>query len=142
MLADKHTIHQYLPQRPPVQMVHNLLQVTESHAVTELSINVDNLFVSDGQFTEPGLIENIAQTAAAHAGYYYISQNQPVPLGFIAAIRNLKIHDCPAVDATITTTVTITNRVLDITIVEGVVKEGERTLCSCEMRIFTKTNAQ
>jgi predicted hotdog family 3-hydroxylacyl-ACP dehydratase len=140
MLANQHTIHRYLPQRAPIQMVHNLLQVSESHAITELMIAPDNFFVIKGKFSEPGLIENIAQTAAAHAGYYYISQNLEVPLGFIAAIRNLNIHDCPAFTSTITTTVTITNKVLDITIVEGVVRQDDKILCTCEMRIFTKSN--
>ncbi|RAW00141.1 3-hydroxyacyl-ACP dehydratase [Pseudochryseolinea flava] len=139
MLANQHTILQYLPQRPPIQMVHNLLEVTDSHAVTALSITSDNIFTENGSLSEPGIIENIAQTAAAHAGYYYISQNMPVPIGFIAAIRNLQIYDRPVVGATITTTVTITNKVLDITIVEGIVTLADRTLCSCEMRIFTKS---
>lgn len=138
MLANQHTILQYLPQRHPIQMVHNLLEVTDSHAVTETKITADNIFVLNGQFSEPGLIENIAQTAAAHAGYYYRSQNLAVPIGFIAAIRSLQIHECPVVDSTITTTVTITNKVLEITIVEGQVRQNDRILCSCEMRIFTK----
>ena len=138
MLANQHTILQYLPQRPPIQMVHNLLEVTDTHAVTEMEITADNLFVMDGKFSEPGLIENIAQTAAAHAGYYYRSQNLDVPIGFIAAIRNLQIYDCPAVDSTVTTTITITNKVLEITIVEGQIRQNDKTLCTCEMRIFTK----
>jgi 3-hydroxyacyl-[acyl-carrier-protein] dehydratase len=138
MLANQDTIRQYLPQRSPIQMVHNLLQATETYAVTELEIETDNLFVVDGKFSEPGLIENIAQTAAAQAGYQYISQNLEVPLGFIAAIRSLQIYDRPEVQSRITTTVTIINKVLDITIVEGVVRQAEKIMCSCEMRIFTK----
>src|SRR4051812_33106945 len=103
-------------------MVHNLLEANDDYATTSLMILSDNIFVSQGIFTEPGLIENIAQTAAAQAGYFYRQQTDLVPAGFIAAIRNLEIMLLPSVNSEIKTTVRITNKVLNVTIIEGKVE--------------------
>ena len=138
MLVDQRNIETYIPQRPPIVMIGSLLHADESTAITSFEINAENIFVAEGAFQEPGLIENIAQTAAAHAGYYHIEKKLPVPVGFIAAIRNLKILSLPGIGETVITTVTITNRVMDVTIIEGSVSLNENVICSCEMRIFIK----
>lgn len=139
MLATQHDILNYIPQRAPMVMIHNLLEATEQLAITELHILPDNIFIKNNKLAEPGLVENIAQTAAVQAGYFYTKQNLPVPIGYIAAIKDLKIFNLPAENSTITTTVTIKNQVLDITLVEGEVKQNNEILCRCEMRIFVKT---
>jgi predicted hotdog family 3-hydroxylacyl-ACP dehydratase len=69
MLATKSNITNYIPQREPIVMIHNLVEVSDEHAVTQLTIEPDNVFVTEGYFAEPGLVENIAQTAAVHVGY-------------------------------------------------------------------------
>jgi hypothetical protein len=61
-----------------------------------------------------------------------------VPIGYIAAIKDLKIFQLPESNSVITTTVTVKNQVLDITLVEGEVKQNGVVLCQCEMRIFAK----
>ncbi len=138
MLATLKDITNYLPQRSPMVMIHNLLEAGEEKAVTELHILPDNIFVSNGTFGEPGLVENIAQTAAVQVGYVCVQKNIHVPIGYIAAIKDLKIYNLPAENSVITTTVTVKNQVLDITLVEGEVKQNGEILCRCEMRIFAK----
>ncbi len=120
-------------------MIHNLLEASESHAVTETIIELDNLFCLDGKLTEPGLIENIAQTAAAQAGYQCHVKNIPVPLGFIASIKDLQVIKLPPVNARISTRIEITNQVFDVTIFNAsVFLEGE-CICTGEMRVFIKS---
>lgn len=138
MLATQQDILNYIPQREPMVMIHNLLEATEQGAVTELHILPDNIFIKDNVLAEPGLVENIAQTAAVQAGFLYTKKNLPVPIGYIAAIKDLEIFNFPVVNSTITTTVTVKNQVLDITLVEGEVKQNNEVLCRCEMRIFAK----
>jgi predicted hotdog family 3-hydroxylacyl-ACP dehydratase len=139
MLADKTNIENFIPQRAPMRMIHDLIEVTNDRAVSAFVIEENNIFVSNGVFTEPGLIENIAQTAAAHAGYLYQQNGVTVPVGFIAAIKDLKIYSLPLLDTSIETTITVTNRVFDVTIVKGVIDQNGKTLCTCEMKIFTKS---
>ncbi|HEY9044412.1 MAG TPA: 3-hydroxyacyl-ACP dehydratase [Ohtaekwangia sp.] len=138
MLATKQTITQYIPQRDPIVMIHNLVEVSDEHAVTQLAIAPDNVFVADGYFAEPGLVENIAQTAAVHVGYQCQQKNIPVPIGYIAAVRDLQIHSLPKQNSTITTSIRIVNQVLELTIAQGRVEQDGQLLCSCEMRIFAK----
>ena len=138
MLADRDIIERYIPQRTPLVMVHSLLEATEDFAVSSLYVSEDNIFVSNGELSEPGLIENIAQTAAVHAGYQYGKHNTPVPIGFIAAIKNLEVLKLPKVKSSIRTTVRIINKVMEVTIIEGKIEQDQALLCSCEMRIYIK----
>jgi hypothetical protein len=83
-------------------------------------------------------VENIAQTAAMHVGYQCSLKNIPIPIGYIAAVKDLKIKSLPKQNTKITTSVKVINKVLDVTVVEGRVEQNENVLCSCEMRIFAK----
>lgn len=138
MLVSKDKIQQYIPQRPPMVMIDDLLEADDVHAVTSLVVRSGNLFVEGGYLAEPGLIENIAQTAAVQVGYQCAKKNIPVPIGYIAAIKNLQIANMPKLNAMITTSVRITNHVLDVTVIEGRVECQGEICCSCEMRIFVK----
>jgi predicted hotdog family 3-hydroxylacyl-ACP dehydratase len=116
------------------------LEADDIHAVTQLSILPDNVFLSSGLLAEPGLIENIAQTAASHVGYSCQQKNIPIPIGYIAAVKDLRIIALPPVNSTISTVVSVTNKVMDITVVTGRVELAGKSLCTCEMRIFAKLN--
>jgi 3-hydroxyacyl-[acyl-carrier-protein] dehydratase len=142
MLANRDDIIKYIPQRDPIIMVHQLVEADDDHAVTNLMIEPDNVFVSDEYFKEPGLVENIAQTAAMHVGYQCALKNIPIPIGYIAAVKDLKIFSLPRQNTRIATSVKITNKVLDVTVVEGKVEQEGNLLCSCEMRIFAKINSK
>jgi predicted hotdog family 3-hydroxylacyl-ACP dehydratase len=142
MLATRDDITKYIPQRHPIVMVHALVEADDEHAVTQLTIEPDNIFVSKEYFAEPGLVENIAQTAAMHVGYQCSLKNIPIPIGYIAAVKDLKIQSLPKQNTRITTSVKVTNKVLDVTVVEGRVEQEGNLLCSCEMRIFAKINAK
>lgn len=141
MLAERQNITNYIPQRFPIVMIHELHEASDTHAVTRFAVEADNVFASGGWFSEPGMVENIAQTAAVHIGYQCSKKNQPIPIGYIAAIRALDIVDVPPVGSTITTTVRIVNKVLELTVAEGKVELDGKVLCSCEMRIFAKVES-
>jgi predicted hotdog family 3-hydroxylacyl-ACP dehydratase len=138
MLASRDTILNYIPQRPPMVMIDTLLEASDTHAVTHLTVTADNIFTDNGSFSEPGLIENIAQTAAAQVGYQCARKQIPVPIGYIAAVKNLAVHRLPPEGAQITTSVRIVNQVLEVTLAEGEVMLAGETICTCEMRIFIK----
>ena len=141
MLANREDILKYIPQRRPIVMVHKLASANDDSATTHFDIEPDNVFISDGRFAEPGMVENIAQTAAVHIGYQCSQKNIPIPIGYIAAIKDLRVKDRPLVNSTITTSVKVVNKVLDITVVQGMITQGSETLCTCEMRIFAKLQA-
>ncbi len=131
-------IKEYIPQREPIMMVDCIEEIAGASVLSGLTILEDNLFVEDGIFREPGIIEHMAQSAAADMGYRLKQQNKAVPVGFIAAIKNLSIKKKPCVGDSIYTKILITNQVLDITIVQIQTFLREEEIACCEMRIFAK----
>lgn len=125
-----------IPQRPPFVMIDRLTTCDETVASTALLVKDDNIFVEDGRLTEPGLVENIAQTAAARAGYVATSGNKPVQLGYIGAIKNLVIHSLPLVNDELATEISIVNQVFDVTFIQGKISCNNALLATCEMKIF------
>jgi 3-hydroxyacyl-[acyl-carrier-protein] dehydratase len=138
MLLQEDVIEHYIPQRSPMVMVHTLKEVSEEHAITCFAVRPDNVFVKDNALQEPGLIENMAQTAAVHEGYHRSVRQESVKTGYIAAIKNLKIQNLPPVGATIETMIRIKNVVLNVVIVEGTVQHGDEVLATAEIRIFNQ----
>jgi len=136
MIAKGKQLTDYIPQRAPLVMIDSLEEATENRMISNLLIKPDNYFVENDQFREPGIIENIAQTAAAGLGFMQKSQDIPVALGFIAAIRDLKINVLPNVGQSLRTKVEVVNKVFDITIIKGSVHAGNELIAECEMRIF------
>ena len=136
MLVNRENIVQFIPQRPPVVMIHELIEAEETFAVTSTTVESMNIFFEEGHLAESGMVENIAQTAAAHAGYQCSLHNLPPPLGYIAAIKNLKIVSMPALHDVIRTTIRVTNQVFNVTIVNAEMRNRDEVICSCEMRVF------
>ena len=126
----------YIPQRAPFVMVDTLEQCDESHATSAFTVQPDNIFVRSGNLTEPAVIENIAQTAAAHMGYNCALQGKPVPVGFIGSIENLKVYDFPKVGEVMQSSIQIKNKILNATILEGKVSVNDKEIASCDMKIF------
>ncbi len=125
-----------IPQKPPMVMVDRLVEVADRTTVTRFLIREDNVFCENGEFREPGLIENMAQTAAAGVGSKPGNQEGAPPLGFIGGIRGLKIHSFPRVGQEITTAVTVEHEVFDATVVQGKIFLDGAVIAECELKIF------
>jgi len=125
-----------IPQAQPFVMIDELLYSDDVSAKTVFTIREDNIFVKSDFFQEAGLIENIAQTAAARVGHDAILLNTPIPLGFIGAINDLTIIDLPKVGDRIQTEIMIVNQVFNVTIISGKIVCGDSLLASCTMKIF------
>jgi predicted hotdog family 3-hydroxylacyl-ACP dehydratase len=125
-----------IPQKPPFVMVDKLLHSDDNSAKTSFRINKDNVLVINGEFTEAGLMENIAQTAAARAGHLAIMKNKPVDVGYIGSVKNFEIFDLPKVNDELITEVHINNQVFDVAVITGIVKQDDIVVAQCEMNIF------
>jgi len=136
MLATRSKIIDYIPQRDPFIAVHDILQATDEFAETQFEVLPESIFVTKGFLCEPGLLENIAQTAAAQMGYVCKKKGLPVPLGYIASVKSLIVHSLPPVGAMLTTSIQVTNHVLSVILLEGIVRLQGVIVCQCEMRIF------
>ena len=117
-------------------MVDKLLLCDEFSTKTTFRVDEKNVLVNNGEFTEAGLMENIAQTAAVRAGYFALIQNKPVSVGYIGAVKNFEIFDLPKVNDELVTEIKIENQVFDATIISGTVKRNYELMAQCEMNIF------
>jgi predicted hotdog family 3-hydroxylacyl-ACP dehydratase len=131
-------IHDLIPHRPPMVMIDKLNHTSEISATGEIRILESNLFCENGYFLETGMIEFIAQTAAAFTGYKNKSNEKPVSEGYIGAIKNLVIHDLPPVGTVIRSIITIENEIIGYTIITGRVFLEQKLMAECEMRILVR----
>ncbi len=74
MLAEGKKILDLIPQRPPMVMVDKLIECDNYKTITSLTIREDNILSQKGYFTEAGLVENIAQSAALRIGWLAVNQ--------------------------------------------------------------------
>lgn len=136
MLVNKEHILELIPQRPPFVMIDALISSGENSTETVFEVREDNIFAADGFLSEAALVENIAQTAAAHAGYITQQKNIPILIGYIGAIKDLLVLRLPKISDTLETQILIKTQVFDVTVVTGTVRCKEEILAQCEMKIF------
>ncbi len=134
-LITKDEITSYIPQGHPIVMVDNLLFCDDTKTVSSFVIEPDNIFVKNGNFTEPGIIENIAQTVALKAGYESKKEDTEPLVGFIGAIKKLKIYHLPELYSEIQTEIKITHRVFNIIMFEARSFCRQVLVAECEMKI-------
>jgi predicted hotdog family 3-hydroxylacyl-ACP dehydratase len=136
IIAEGRQLLELIPQSPPMVMIDKLITSEAKLSVTQLTIREDNIFLENNRFSEPGLIENIAQTAAAGTGYQHVSRNEPIPIGFIGAVQKLIIHELPPIGAVLDTKVIETHSVINVTMINGTVFLNQREIARCEMKLF------
>jgi len=129
-----------LPQRAPFVMIDGLMSSTETTTTTRFGIRADNIFVVDDILREPGLVENIAQTAAARAGYISKTENKPVMVGYIAAINNLQVFALPKTGDELITEITIENQIFAVSLISGKITCNDQLIARCSMKIFINQN--
>lgn len=132
-----------IPQKSPIEMVDKLWFNDEHKTISGFSIKSTTIFCKDGFFTEPGIIENIAQTAALRVGYMVsVMNNSEVkkepPIGYIGAIKKLIIHQLPKIGSELRTEVTIQHIIFGVTMIAGKTMLGDEIIAECEMKIFLK----
>lgn len=133
-------IKKLIPHREPMVMVDTLISYSPLKAISELTIQGTNIFVEDGHFSETGLIEHMAQTAALHTGYKFYLEELPVKEGFIGSVKSLNVVKLPKVNDTITTEVHITYEVANMTVVKLITSLRGKMIAEAGMNMVLKEN--
>ena len=129
-------IEELLPQRKPFITIDRMVHFDKVFTRTMLKVTADNIFVENNEFTESGIMENIAQTCAARMGYINKHlHSEKVKIGFIGSIKNLVIEELPQVGDELKTTIEVVNEVFTITLVIAKVEVADKLIASCEMKI-------
>ena len=125
-----------IPQKPPFVLIDTLESVTESSCCTSFTIPANHVLCKDGTLGAAGLIENIAQTCAAKAGYEYALAGKNIPVGFIGDVRHFQCTVRPQANQKICTTINIEHKVFGATIIEGKVELDGKKIAACKMKVF------
>jgi len=136
MLAERKEVFDLIPQKYPMAMVDGLIEQTVDSTTSRLVLDKDNIFCENGYYSESGLIENIAQTAALRSGYESKEKKQQPPIGFIGSLKRIKIHSLPKDNAVLTTRLSVLNELMNVQIVRGEVFCDGELLAEGEMNIF------
>lgn len=131
-------LYKLIPQRPPIVMVDSFFEADAESATTGLTIHPDNIFCLDGRLQEPGLIEHVAQSAAAFAGYAPYTHGESPKLGFIGEVKKFKIMRLPEVNEQLVTNLKILGEAAGVTLISAQTNAGEETVATCQMKIFIK----
>ncbi len=140
MLFDNLVFSELIPQSWPMVMVDGLLDHNENYTESTFTITDDNIFVSGGIFSETGIIENIAQTAALRSGYQAFMNKFSPDIGFIGSVRNLFIHRLPTTGETIITRVELVSELIGALVVRGITKIDDEVIAEGQLNIFIQKN--
>jgi 3-hydroxyacyl-[acyl-carrier-protein] dehydratase len=138
MLAESIEIQNLIPQKAPMVMVDGLIEHDKISSVSRLILSSTNLFCKDGYFHEPGLIENMAQTAALRSGYEAFLKNEQPKMGFIGSLKNIEIHELPKDTDILQTKLSVLNELLQALIIRCEVFVEKNLMAEGEMTIFLK----
>jgi len=128
--------YELIPQREPFVLVDEIVEISDTKTLTRFSFDDSHILCRQGHLIEAGIIENIAQSAAAGAGHHFVSQGLDIPIGFIGSVDKLVVNFLPKADDVIETEINIEHKVMSVTVVNCVSKVGERVVATCKMKIF------
>lgn len=108
----------------------------ETRSRTRFTVRADNLFVVDGQMDACGVIEHVAQSAAARVGWIFRETGQEIALGYIGAVNDFQLHFHPRTGDVIETEMDVVQEVFNITLIEARCRINGEYFASCRMKIF------
>ncbi len=108
-----------IPQKEPYIMVEYITDISPDDVTTLYKIKENSPFVRDDKMQAAGLVENIAQSCAAHIGYY---SPDGIRIGLVGAVPSLEIIKAPRVDDILETTVKFTARAFQMSMAEAKIR--------------------
>ncbi len=129
-------ILEYIPQRGEILMVDEFFGVEGKKSISGLTIKSDNFFSENGLFSECGVIEHIAQSAALRTGYIEKMGGRDIPLGYIGSVNNFEINALPKVGDRLRTEIVLEQEVMNISLISAKIFINGIESGGCKMKIF------
>lgn len=129
-----------IPQRPPMVLVDRFEGIdAEGVSTTGYTVMPAGLFVAGGRMSECGIIEHMAQSAAARIGWCCRAEGRPVPVGFIGAVSRLELHDLPRTGAHLRTRLRIVQEIGPLSLAEVRTEADGRPLAEGNLKIYLQS---
>lgn len=131
-------VTQLVPQREPILMLDALTDVQGDEAHTCYTVPADTPFLDEaGRLEACGLIEHMAQSASAFAGYRARMEGAvSPPVGYIGEVKNFRCHRLPQVGDELHTTICLLSEVGGVTLLSGETRTEGVLLAQTQMKIF------
>lgn len=146
--SSKIDVKKFLPHGIPMLMVDDFFVINDQTIGTCFTINASNIFVVNGQLSEVGLVENIAQSCSINVGQTFFGpedkENNSDVIGFISSIKYIHIYAMPNVNERITSSATLISRFdgdnFSICTMQGEIKCNDVKILECELKLFIQKN--
>jgi predicted hotdog family 3-hydroxylacyl-ACP dehydratase len=133
-------IKRLIPQREPFIMLDEIEASDDTHAVTALTVRLDNYFMlPDGTMSESGLIEHIAQSCSALMGCVAASHGVgEAPVGLIGEVKRFECQRRPQAAEKVCTTIEFGFTFGNVTIATGESRIGDEPIAKAQLKIFVQ----
>lgn len=122
-----------LPQQVPFAMVDKVVHCEKELTNCIYTPLSKNPMVIDGFFSPEGMIEMMAQCAAARAS---ILSGGDVRIGYIVTVKDFKCFDMVAVQTELQSELRLVNEIMQFQVFNVQVKQAEKLIAQAEIRIF------
>lgn len=124
-----------IPQREPIMMIDTFYGADANDGESGLCVKESNIFCEDGLLREPGVVEHIAQTAAAFNGTRLTEGSKP-KLGYIGEIKKCEIVRLPKVGEKLRTHVHLEAQVMNVNLMTAETTINGEKIASCQIKLF------
>lgn len=130
-------IRELVPQRAPILMVDALLHAGDDAAETSFVVRAGNFFLDgDGCLAETGVLEHMAQSASALAGWRERCAGASTPpVGFIGEVKKFRCYRRPPVGEELHTTVALRTDFDGILVVAVATRVGDIPVADTQLKV-------
>ncbi|MCB0651653.1 MAG: hypothetical protein KDC85_10295 [Saprospiraceae bacterium] len=129
-------VTRYIPHRPPLVMVDSLYMCSEKAGIAGLTIRSNNVFVTENELQEPGLIEHMAQSMALKMAYEQSLKSSRKFMGFLVVVRDLDIISLPRVGQEVITRAEAVSDHGGLSVAKFRAFVSGKKIAECEMRLL------
>jgi predicted hotdog family 3-hydroxylacyl-ACP dehydratase len=91
MTAKLYPVEEVVPHSGRMVLLDRLLTVEEGRLTAEVKLRADSMFVRNGRARAIVAVEYMAQAVAAYVGTLSRGKNEPVEIGYLIGIREMKL---------------------------------------------------
>jgi predicted hotdog family 3-hydroxylacyl-ACP dehydratase len=137
MKEESFQITDFIPHRPPMQLVDEFVSGDEKSGLVRTTIKADWPLIEDGLADPMVLIEVVAQAAASLVGYQKRHEEREGGRGWLVGIRRTELttRDLP-VGTALEVTVTIDYEVDTYAVFDGTVRAEQELLAQVQIQTF------
>ena len=133
---DQAGIRNLIPQRQPIEMINHFQCGDSDNCSSWFVIDEDCFFNRERNMMDVGILENMAQTAAALAGWESVRRGGTVKPGYIGEFRKVEIMRAAKNGETVVTKLHIIAQAEAVTLAEVVSLVGSEVIARGQIKIF------